>query len=250
MGIRIYKVKIKRVYFRCLWAVTPFLAFSLTNCAPSPVFDNWLPTIALMQSQGGGGNSATSGSGGTAGVVYTATEDVTGLSGSLTLSNGNEEVTVNTDGSFSFPVHEGTVYDIQVTAEPPGQDCIVSDGNGTANEDINDITVNCITDVTPPAILSTSPAHTETGVDPAPGHIVINLKIREEKFHIMAVQEHLWECVSQKRKHLWQSVIRIMETAQSVITPGGCSGKNVIPGKAIPAAPAQGTPCEIIGQRL
>ena len=61
--------------------------------------------------------------------------------------NGGNNLSVTANGSFTFtaPVDTGTQYAVTVSAQPsnPAQTCSVANGNGTANANVTNITVNC-----------------------------------------------------------------------------------------------------------
>lgn len=73
---------------------------------------------------------------------------VSGLSDTVTLrNNGGDDLTLNADGSFTFPVEitDGTAYAVTVLTQPADQICTVSNGNGTlGGADVTDVAVDCI----------------------------------------------------------------------------------------------------------
>src|SRR5690606_8953668 len=86
---------------------------------------------SLLAACGGSG-----GSGGTPPPTYTISGTISGLKGSAVLHNAGDTVTVNGDGSFSFPtpVQEGSEYDAQVQSlQFASQTCLVANGTGIAN---------------------------------------------------------------------------------------------------------------------
>jgi hypothetical protein len=72
---------------------------------------------------------------------------VTGLAGSVVLqNNGADDITVSTNGGFTFPtgVQEGDDYLVTVRTQPSGQTCRVSNGEGTiAGESVTNVEVDC-----------------------------------------------------------------------------------------------------------
>jgi sugar lactone lactonase YvrE len=89
-------------------------------------------------------------------VRYTVGGLVSGLgSGTLALRlNGNNELTVTTDGPFTFAtgLNNGAIYSVSVSAQPPGQTCTVVGGEGViSNSAITHLSVYC-----PPAGASIS----------------------------------------------------------------------------------------------
>jgi hypothetical protein len=106
--------------------------------------------VALSLSSCGGNSSANSGTstGGNSPMAYTIGGTVSNLSGTgLLLGNGGHSVTISSNGSFTFAnrVPAGGSYNVLVTAQPsaPIQNCDVTNGNGTANSNVTNITVTC-----------------------------------------------------------------------------------------------------------
>ena len=63
-------------------------------------------------------------------------------------NNTGDILTLSDNGSFEFPtfVAGGASYTVVVVDQPPGQNCTVSNGNGTMNSsanDVNNIRVTC-----------------------------------------------------------------------------------------------------------
>ncbi|WP_131783575.1 hypothetical protein [Legionella gresilensis] len=82
-------------------------------------------------------------------VSFTVGGRTFGLLGTLVLvNNGSEALTLNADGTFTFPtaLPPGSTYSITVQNQPATQTCTVSNGSGTiANANIRNIRVNCST---------------------------------------------------------------------------------------------------------
>jgi N-acetylneuraminic acid mutarotase len=84
-------------------------------------------------------------------TTYTIGGAVSGLAGSgLTLlDNGGNTMPINANGSFTFttPVASGAAYAVTVGAQPssPAQNCIVSNGSGTATANVTGVQVTCST---------------------------------------------------------------------------------------------------------
>ena len=80
--------------------------------------------------------------------TYTIGGVVTGLDGSLVLRNNGEDVTLDADGSFTFPtpVANGTPYSIDIVSAPAGQHCTVANlQSGTVNGgNVTGIAVVCL----------------------------------------------------------------------------------------------------------
>ncbi len=80
---------------------------------------------------------------------YSISGSVSGLSGSLMLRiNGDEAITLLADSPYTFPTDlmSGTEYQVAVYNEPANQDCTVSNGTGTLNSDVANVSVNCVSD--------------------------------------------------------------------------------------------------------
>ncbi len=96
-----------------------------------------------------GSGTATSATVTCATNTYSLSGTVVGLEGDrLVLSNSNETVEVQSDGTFTFPtrIASGGTYNVTVQREPanPVQACTVTNGTGTvAGADITNVAVNC-----------------------------------------------------------------------------------------------------------
>lgn len=86
--------------------------------------------------------------------TYTVGGTVTGLSGTVTLTNNaTDDLVVNANGAFEFAtaLDDLTDYLVAVSVQPSGQTCSVSNGIGTiSGVDVTDVGVNCIDDLPPP----------------------------------------------------------------------------------------------------
>lgn len=83
-------------------------------------------------------------------VTYTIGGTVTGLAGTLTLQNNDtDDLTVNSDGAFTFAtaLEDGGAYRVEVSSQPAGQTCTVSNGIGTATADVSNVAVACVSDI-------------------------------------------------------------------------------------------------------
>jgi len=83
-------------------------------------------------------------------TTYLIGGTVTGLSGTgLVLRNGIDNLGIGADGSFTFltPIGSGSNYSVSVFAQPtgPSQTCTVTNGTGTANSNVTNVAVNCVT---------------------------------------------------------------------------------------------------------
>ncbi|MFJ1269276.1 hypothetical protein ACD661_11980 [Legionella lytica] len=90
-------------------------------------------------------------------MPHTVGGNVSGLQGTVVLqNNGTELITLNADGSFTFPtpILEGSPYSVTVSSQPVNQVCTVTNGSDTMGaSNVTDVQVNCVTNST---TLSTS----------------------------------------------------------------------------------------------
>jgi carbonic anhydrase/acetyltransferase-like protein (isoleucine patch superfamily) len=76
---------------------------------------------------------------------------VSGLTGTglILRDNGGDELAVAHDGTFTFAtqVEQGGTYDVSVLTQPsaPAQTCAISNGSGTATNNITDVAITCTT---------------------------------------------------------------------------------------------------------
>ena len=61
-------------------------------------------------------------------------------------NNGANDLTVSSDGSFTFttPINRNTNYAVTILAQPSGQTCTVQNGSGTAMGNVTNVIVNCV----------------------------------------------------------------------------------------------------------
>lgn len=81
-------------------------------------------------------------------TTYSIGGTVSGLSGQLVLRNGTENLTVTSNGAFTFAtrVTSGTSYGVTVATQPAGQTCTVRNGSGTVREaNVTNVDVSCST---------------------------------------------------------------------------------------------------------
>jgi alpha-tubulin suppressor-like RCC1 family protein len=77
---------------------------------------------------------------------------VSGLSGSLSVSNGTDQVDITENGAFivSQDILTGTVYGVRISQQPEGQTCSISGSTGTvSNADISSVVILCEDEVEP-----------------------------------------------------------------------------------------------------
>jgi len=81
-------------------------------------------------------------------VLYSIAGNVSGLSGTglVLQNNGTNATPVSANGSFSFSstLGAGASYNVTVSAQPTGQSCTVSNGSGTANANVTNVAVSCV----------------------------------------------------------------------------------------------------------
>jgi len=85
-------------------------------------------------------------------TTYTIGGTVSGLTATMILqdtgSNGTQTVTVLSGATtFTFPtaVPSGSTYSVIVSSQPTGENCTVANGSGTADANVTNIAVTCVT---------------------------------------------------------------------------------------------------------
>jgi hypothetical protein len=66
-------------------------------------------------------------------------------SGMVLQDNGGNDLTVTSDGAFTFsePVNSGAAYDVMVKTQPTGETCTVTGGMGTASSNVTGVSISC-----------------------------------------------------------------------------------------------------------
>ena len=67
--------------------------------------------------------------------------------GTLALwNNGADRLAITSNGSFTFPLQiaNGSDYAVVVATQPAGQTCTVTNGSGTAERNVKDVSVTCV----------------------------------------------------------------------------------------------------------
>ena len=76
---------------------------------------------------------------------------VSGLTGTVVLqNNGQDDLSITANGPFTFglSIANGKPYAVTVSRQPYGQVCVVTNGSGTASDNVTSIAVACKSDVT------------------------------------------------------------------------------------------------------
>ena len=104
--------------------------------------EDLLPLAALVA---GRSTSTTATNGGT--TTFTLGGTVSGLSGTVVLTNGGVDKSVTANGAYTFDssVNSGSTYNVTIKTQPTGQVCSVSNGTGTANANVSNIDMSCCT---------------------------------------------------------------------------------------------------------
>ena len=78
-------------------------------------------------------------------IQYTLGGTVSGLTGTVVLTNGSVDKSISASGSYTFDaaVNSGSSYTVTVKTQPSSQTCTVSNGTGTANATVSNIDVSC-----------------------------------------------------------------------------------------------------------
>jgi hypothetical protein len=81
-------------------------------------------------------------------ATYSLGGSISGLVGTIVLQTSSDTATVSSNGSFRFatPLTAGSTYEVTIRTPPRGQNCVVTNGSGTASADVGNITVACTTD--------------------------------------------------------------------------------------------------------
>ncbi len=101
--------------------------------------------VALASCGGGGGSSTTNNPPPT--PTYTIGGTVAGLTGTglVLQDNGGDNLAVTGNGAFTFKtaINAGSAYAVTVMTQPTGQTCSVTNGSGTANANVTNVSVQC-----------------------------------------------------------------------------------------------------------
>ncbi len=113
-------------------------------------------SILFFGGSSGCGNTALPGSGSVTEANFLIGGTIDGLSGTALLqNNGEDDLSIDQDGSFTFPTRlaDGSDYDVTVSA-PAGQTCSVSNGTGSVSgADVSNVVIHCgpLATATPPS---------------------------------------------------------------------------------------------------
>ena len=119
---------------------------------------------------GGGGGTNTPPGGGSGGTptTYSIGGTVSGLSGTglVLQNNGGDNLTVNSNGAFTFAtkVNSGAAYAVTVATQPSGQTCTVASGSGTATANVTNVAVTCASTASTVTVGGTVSGLTGTGL--------------------------------------------------------------------------------------
>ncbi len=119
-------------------------------------------TCSVIQGSGTATANVTNVSVSCSTTSYTIGGTVSGLTSGQTATlelNGNTANTVSlsstsTSFTFSTGVPAGQSYAVTVATQPSGETCTVSNGSGTANADVSNVSVSCAANLVQPAIFS------------------------------------------------------------------------------------------------
>jgi hypothetical protein len=101
---------------------------------------------------------------------YLIQVNVTGLVGTglVLKNNSGDDLTINTNGDFSFAtsISEGNAYNVTVHNQPfsPTQTCFVTNGSGIVKNSSVIVSINCSGIATTPLISLVSPSNGSTGI--------------------------------------------------------------------------------------
>ncbi len=118
------------------------LPITLVRCLP-----RWVPAIALCAVLGACNGYVSLGS--PIGTVFSIGGTVSGLPGGqsiVLLNNGRDSLTLASNGAFVFGglVPFGDSYLVTITTQPASANCVVANGSGTVNGDVNNVQVSCV----------------------------------------------------------------------------------------------------------
>jgi hypothetical protein len=104
--------------------------------------------MLLTAACGGGGGGGSSDIGDPDGSTFTLSGTVSGLTGSglVLQNNGGDDLSIGSDGSFSFStgLSDESSYLVTIATLPTDHNCLVGNGSGTiAGADVTDITITC-----------------------------------------------------------------------------------------------------------
>ena len=124
-----------------------------------PVAQGSSYALTVLSQPAGRSCTVSNGSGVVAGAVtdvvvtcsvlgYTIGGSISGLTGTIVLRNGDDELVRSADGAFAFaaPVTHGAQYSVYIQTQPAGQTCTLVNQQGTATGTVSNIGVNCSPD--------------------------------------------------------------------------------------------------------
>lgn len=162
---------------------------------------------------------------------------ITGLTGHIVLlNNGSDSLTLNSNGSFTFPtpMNQDTPYSVVIHQPPTGQTCSVSNGSGIiGNTDVHNIGVYCASTPTqlsipntatiPASLSATTSSITVTNIGP---NFAYNVSVTLPS-DWQAVNQNSTDCVVLPPNH---GCSIIFSSSQAYIAQGNIivTGTNVI----------------------
>lgn len=128
-------------------------------------------SVALLALAGCGGNGSSSSNT----TNYTIGGTVTGLGNNdsvVLLLNGGDQLSVTSDGSFTFSKSQpaGSAYKVTVKSHTSGIGCVISNGSGTVSSNVTGVAVTCGASGTEVSLYSFGP--TPNGVQPNAGLVM------------------------------------------------------------------------------
>ncbi len=132
--------------------------------------------------------------------TFTVGGTVSGLNGTVILqNNGEDDLSINSNGSFLFPtaLNSGDDYVVTISSQPTGQVCSVANGSGTVLSNVENISVVCVDDaqecesfvysdwgtcsngVQTRSIISSTPSVCEGGLEPVISQNCLDLDEQE-----------------------------------------------------------------------
>ena len=97
---------------------------------------------------------------------FTISGTVSGLSGTVVLqNNAGTDVAISANGTFTLPttVPAGSTYSVAISSQPFLEHCSVTNGSGTANADVANISVSCTNSLVVSTVAGTGSVGSQDG---------------------------------------------------------------------------------------